>query len=381
MLRNGMIIAISMVVFCSVPASKKLYGQADRTESRILLLASGIRVRAAPANDARLLTQLWEADAYEVRERHGAWVRIDQGWLKKVQAISPAAAILHFTRAIDVAPTAFAYSSRARAQLELNSPEPALYDAERAIQLDANYAPAWFNRGAARAQLGDVIAAAGDFNNAVRLDPAHAGAHRNRGHVSILRGEYRKAIDAFTVAIEQGGPDSRTLCDRGSCYLQIRDWARGLKDLNDATAIDPGFAKPFRRRGGALFEQRRYQEALQNFNRSVELAPDDPMGHICRAWFLVACPDAAVRDNQEAIQSAERACELTHQKSALCLEILGIAHAEGGNFDAAVSSLDRALKLIRGDKRLHVRVEGERRLFREHTPLAPSDLRRISLPN
>ena len=69
------------------------------------------------------------------------------------------------------------------------------------------------------------------------------------------------------------------------------------------------------------------------------------------AWELATCPHAKLRDGNCAIESATKACELTGWKNAYPIDTLAAAHAEAGDFDAAVRSQNRAIELMTDEKK------------------------------
>ncbi|MGO8835916.1 MAG: fused MFS/spermidine synthase [Limisphaerales bacterium] len=54
------------------------------------------------------------------------------------------------------------------------------------------------------------------------------------------------------------------------------------------------------------------------------------------AWLLATCPEASQRNGPEAVQLAEKACELTHYNTPLIVGTLAAAYAEAGRFDDAI---------------------------------------------
>jgi hypothetical protein len=63
------------------------------------------------------------------------------------------------------------------------------------------------------------------------------------------------------------------------------------------------------------------------------------------AWLLATCPDAAFRNGPEAVRVATRACELTGYAKPLLIGTLAAAQAEARDFQAAISTAERAAAL------------------------------------
>ena len=58
-----------------------------------------------------------------------------------------------------------------------------------------------------------------------------------------------------------------------------------------------------------------------------------------------------MRDGEEAIRYATRACELTDYTSPGYLDTLAASHAEAGRFDDAVRWQEKAIKLVDADRK------------------------------
>ena len=86
--------------------------------------------------------------------------------------------------------------------------------------------------------------------------------------------------------------------------------------------------------------------------------PDDPATLNSLAWLRATCPADAIRDGVLAVADATRACELTGHAVAGYLDTLAAAHAEAGQFGAAVRWQEKVVAMTPPDQR----DEYERRL-------------------
>ena len=80
----------------------------------------------------------------------------------------------------------------------------------------------------------------------------------------------------------------------------------------------------------------------------MRLDPDNPEAHNNHALILAACPRAEVLDGRKAVESATRACDLTHWDQPACLDTLAAAYAEAGDFRSAVAWQTRAIERLGG---------------------------------
>jgi tetratricopeptide (TPR) repeat protein len=108
-----------------------------------------------------------------------------------------------------------------------------------------------------------------------------------------------------------------------------------IAELSAAISRNPRDAKAHRRRGLLKARCRRYDEALQDFERTLKLAPDDGHAYGLRAlvWAKKGDRDRALRDFDEAIRLAPRDAILfrTHRDRILSENVGG--PIAGGDFN------------------------------------------------
>ncbi len=75
---------------------------------------------------------------------------------------------------------------------------------DMAIEIDPNYATAYFNRGTTYGDLSDYQQAIRDYDKAIELNPNLAEAYTNRGDVHESRGNHQQALDDRKVAARLG---------------------------------------------------------------------------------------------------------------------------------------------------------------------------------
>jgi len=94
----------------------------------------------------------------------------------------------------------------------------------------------------------------------------------------------------------------------------------------------------------ACFDRGLISNALAICRGAMLAKPQDDW--ICNrlAWTLATCPDATVRNGEEAVDAATKACELTQWKNGGWIDTLAAAYAEAGDFQRAIEFEERALQ-------------------------------------
>jgi len=66
---------------------------------------------------------------------------------------------------------------------------------------------------------------------------------------------------------------SQLFSNRAACFLGLKDWLMAKKDSTEALKLEPNYVKALTRRGTANEELKKYEEALKDFKRVMELEP------------------------------------------------------------------------------------------------------------
>ena len=78
--------------------------------------------------------------------------------------------------------------------------------------------------------------------------------------------------------------------------------------------------------------------------------------------LLLTSPDRKLADRQLALSLSQRACRLTQEKDAECLDILASAYASLGNFSQAAKIARKAYNLALSLKQIRLAEDIKRRL-------------------
>jgi arylsulfatase A-like enzyme/Flp pilus assembly protein TadD len=165
----------------------------------------------------------------------------------------------------------------------------------------------------------DIAAAAGYFGKAVEFEPRGMEAHISQRSLGTLLALLDRDDEAI-VHYEQS--------------LQIQP--------NQPMVLD-NLARLY-------FRRHKLRQAYDCWNRVLDFEDDWPDVLNNLAWLKAVYENEPFYNLDEAIEMAERACEMTDYKKYQMLDTLGVAYAAAGRFKEAIKTSELALKLARAEE-------------------------------
>ena len=186
-----------------------------------------------------------------------------------------------------------------------------------------------------------AVLAAGASADAVAEDVILLRARE--GAAALMRGQYDKAVASYDEALT--APEiadfieASIYSDRGVAKWRLNQTKEAIDDFNKSIQLSPENAAVYNNRGNALMDLGHPDEAVKDFDRAVALSPNYGAAYNNRGNARVALGQYAL-----AFQDFRKAVELMPQ-SAVPFNGRGMAHAELKRYHAAVRDLSRAISV------------------------------------
>lgn len=181
-------------------------------------------------------------------------------------------AITYFNQAVQINQNyAEAYYNRGNAYLDKGNSSEAIIDYNHALKINPNYAEAYNNRGNAYKDKGDYDQASADYNQALQIDPDYAQAYYNRGGIYDDKGKYNQAIADYSEALRINPNYAPIYYNRGVTYLKKGEIDQAILDFSHALQINPNLAMSYYNRSVAYFSKRDYDQAWQDLHKAENL--------------------------------------------------------------------------------------------------------------
>ena len=136
------------------------------------------------------------------------------------------------------------------------------------------YAEDYFSRGNTYHNKGNFDRAIDEYTKALELKLDYTEAYYNRGNAYHRKGNFDRAIDEYTKALELKLDYANAYNNRGNAYYNKGDYEKAIVDFNRAIELRPDDAKTYFGRGDAYADNDEFDNAIQDYNAALELNPD-----------------------------------------------------------------------------------------------------------
>ncbi len=145
---------------------------------------------------------------------------------------------------------------------------------EKAVEIDGNYAEAWYQAGYCYGILGQHANALKASKQAARLRPNWAETYVNIGASSFALGQYKDAVEAYRQATKLDSSNADSQYALGLSLNKLGRTDEEILAYKRAVALKPDYVNAFESLGVAYFKQKRFAESLNAFDQLKNYKPD-----------------------------------------------------------------------------------------------------------
>lgn len=163
--------------------------------------------------------------------------------------------------------------------------------------------------------------------------------HRRQGDRYYASGQYEKAVESYSAAIDMQPNNAYFYNDRGCAYGNLKEGGKAISDFDKAVKLDPEYALAYSNRGYAYNGLGEYSKAISDFDKALELNPKFAYAYNNRGYAY-----SCLGEYDKAIPDFEKAIELD-PKQANPYKHYGCLCKKRGDFDKALELLTKAIEL------------------------------------
>jgi tetratricopeptide (TPR) repeat protein len=210
----------------------------------------------------------------------------------------------------------------------------------RAIQLDANLAPAHNQLGLISLQDLQQSEAEREFKKAIEINPKYAEAQNNLGILYGQQGKDSEAAAQFRQAIQNDPKYARAHVNLGLTLARQDAFSQAEQEFRSALEIDPDNVEAYSALGMLQAKTGRTTEAVGSFRKVVALRPDSSDAHLNLGIALVD-----QYDRTTGFKEFLEAARLDPNSPGVHYN-LGRYFFETGKYDQARTELETASRLL-----------------------------------
>lgn len=190
--------------------------------------------------------------------------------------------------------------------LELGHFQEGLDAADYAIALDPYLAKAYYVRGWARGSLWDFDGELADAKTGYALNPnSHELYYRRLARAHAGKGEWQYALTCCHLVLAFNPQDVDVLINRGGLYRLLKRYEEAIADFERVIDLAPNWYVPYYALGLVLIDANRYEAAINAFSNALESDPDSHwypriLAFRAHTYELARQPEKAERDWQRA---------------------------------------------------------------------------------
>lgn len=146
---------------------------------------------------------------------------------------------------------------------------------QKALELEPNFAIAWYNLSRIENKLGNTELAKQYLDTAIELQEDLTKAYFDRALIFKKQGNSEAAINDYNTIINNGGTDFlEAYLNRGLTRKLLGDFDLALKDLNVAIEAFPDYAELYKNRGNLYLLFGYHARAIEDYTIAIEKRTD-----------------------------------------------------------------------------------------------------------
>lgn len=187
-------------------------------------------------------------------------------------------------------------------------------------------------------------------DDGVRVDSQKALILKEKGNKYFKQGKYDEAIECYTKGMDADPYNPVLPTNRASAYFRLKKFAVAESDCNLAIALSRTYTKAYARRGAARFALQKLEEARKDYEKVLELEPDNfeatnELRKIDQALTSKenSCPKEAAAVTKPAEGEKKHIEEQQNKQKAISEKDLGNGFFKEGKYERAIECYTRGI--------------------------------------
>jgi len=252
------------------------------------------------------------------------------------------------------------YSDRGDMWMSARSYNRSIRDYNAALMLQPENLAYLSQRGTAQMRSGLFAPARSDFERAMKLNPDNPALGLSLVELAMFEDKPEDAVKAASDVIKKVPEFAEAYQQRARAYTLQGKLKSAIADYDKSIELEPDNAEYWLGRSNfRIFQRLDVVKAKADIEKAIQLDPKNSEALNNLAWMLATYPDEKIRNGPRAIKLAMEASELRNHQADHILDTLAAAYAEAGDFSSAVHWQEKAVRASQGsgneeDYKLHL---------------------------
>lgn len=190
------------------------------------------------------------------------------------------------------------------------------------------------------------------------------------GNFAIKTDRMSEAVGHYQRFLQTNPADSPARNNLGTALSRLGKVDDAVGQWQEVVRQEPDYFKAHDNLATTFYKQHKYESAIRHWTHAHRIDPDalEILNNL--AWMLATSDSPDLRNAEEAVRLARRACELTNFGQPSYLDTLAVAYAAAGNIPEAIQTARKALEKARQTKQAQMVEKISRRLaeFQQSQP-------------
>lgn len=254
--------------------------------------------------------------------------------------------------------------------------QKAVFHFSEVLRINPFHAEALYNLGFISAENGELEKAVEYYSRALKLNPDYSDAHNNLGTLYARMGMFQLSIFHFSEVLRIKPEDPEIHYNLGLAFSNQGDWKKAADHFEQLVQALPQHARGHYQLGLMLERTGRINKALQQYRKALEVQKDWAVVENQLAWVLATHPQSQIRNPDESLDIALKACRHTQFSNPSYLDTLAAAYGSSGKFREALETAGKALNLAKSSNQDHLAQEITYRieLYKQELPFLETEI-------
>ena len=234
----------------------------------------------------------------------------------------------------------------------------------------------YFNLAKIAVRQGDYAEAVSNFEKVIELKPVHVYSYEGLGAAYEAQGQFDKAVLGYAKALELRPDYVKAYYKVALCFYELGEFREPDKYATVVLKNNPSYVDAAISLAEKLLERRQIRLAYEHYLRILKLQNDSVNVLNALAWIEAACDIEGLRNPEQALERALRACEMTDYGTPEVVDTLAVAYAAAGRFPEARETAQKAIRAAQsaGNNALAQRIKSRLNLYNAEKPFRDASL-------